>query len=99
MIDHSYEALQIGKEIGETCRHWLDFDIYDYLPPELKDRYFNQCNLPEVIYRAIDDSWCVRCKPCDLDLAISCTHTFPKIAETIKKNHEDEIQRNYIDEI
>jgi hypothetical protein len=84
-----YEAL----ENRETCRHWIDYEIYDSLNEELKERYLNQFPIPMFISCKKSDekkfSWRVHCKANHKDMQhqciVDCCEFYPKTIKHMKK--------------
>jgi len=47
---------------NEACPHWIDYDIYELLPDNLRKDYVNQFKIPSVIFRPFDKKVMVECK-------------------------------------
>ena len=45
----------------ETCPHWIDFRIYDFLSDELKDVYLNQFMTTQILFRPHQNKIYVMC--------------------------------------
>ena len=95
---HSYmtdRLIQIGKEINETCPHWLNKEILNSIKHRNKDKqeelieaYINQCHEPYLRYLPHTKECFVFCNTCDQTLGRGCERAFPKIAEAFLKEHE-----------
>ena len=72
-------------EFRETCRHSIDYDIYDYLNDELKIKYANQFHYKIVLVR--DGEVSLRCKANHLDKIsdcwCDCSENYPQTIEHI----------------
>lgn len=75
----------------ETCHHWIDFEIYDALPDNLKQKYIEQFQVPRVIYFPFgtQSKWKMECKANHLDdlrrFTIDCTKCYKKTIKSIIK--------------
>lgn len=59
----TYKAIQVGKEIGECCEHWIDQDHLEKLENfEARDEYMENCFAPSLIISAADGKCEVRIK-------------------------------------
>lgn len=81
-------AIDIGKELGDSCDYWIDKEIYLSIKhddpmkqEELRTKYYNLCHEPIVFYKPHDNQIRVECRQCDLRKPRQCNRIFPKIAE------------------
>lgn len=90
-------AMQIGREIGESCPYWYDNEILEAITHEdketkkmLKEKYKKQCHEPNVVYRPDHMAIYIKCTSCDCTSGVLCSRYFPLIAEKmlneLKKN-------------
>jgi hypothetical protein len=76
----------------ETCRHWIDYEIYDYLTDELKEKYLGQFEVPQFAVIPSEKKYTVCCKANKYDslglYRCDCTKKYPKTLKQFKKKFE-----------
>ena len=82
--DYLGEIIQMKSlEFRETCRHGVDYDIYDSLNNELKIKYAKQFHHQIVVVK--DGELSLRCKANHLDKIsdcwCDCSENYPKTIE------------------
>jgi len=88
----SIRAEQVGKQINETCKHWVDDEILASIKhedprkqEELRERYEKTRHSPIVTYWPDRDILIVKCMCNDFSGSENCNRNFPKIAEVLHK--------------
>jgi hypothetical protein len=78
---------------GETCNHWIDYEIYDILPYNLKIKYLDQFPKPIIIFKPNDENKIeVRCLANHKDNPAMCRcDCSASYTETIREMKEDMI--------
>ncbi len=90
-LHHSiYEAFQKdikrkAIEKREACHHWINFEIFDFLPENLQEKYLEHFEFPFIIYGFDDKSLKVLCRANHFDKPNECRcDCSEKYSETIK---------------
>lgn len=76
-------------EKRETCHHWINFEIYDYLSKDLKQKYLDQFDLPNFIYDFNERKMSGMCRANHLDspseCRCDCSDKYPATLKFIKE--------------
>lgn len=78
----------------ETCPHWIDYEIYEYLPEGLAEKYLEQFDFPTIClskgHGQEDFSRKALCKAKDRDpkgtVTIDCSCCYPRTLENLFKD-------------
>ena len=78
----TYKAIQMGKECGESCDHWLDPERYQaFTDAHKQHEYKDQCFVPTLIISAADGKVKVqvKCNACSYLRFHHTIHTRPEL--------------------
>lgn len=83
----------------ETCHHWIDYEIYDALPEDLKNKYISQFPLPQVALNKLPEdkeyALSILCKANHKDKPyqniVNCKECYKKTLKSFQKKLKKKI--------
>lgn len=90
-----YYHPQIPFRERETCPHWIDYEILDALPENLKQKYINQFFPPHFVMVPHGDKYVPKLQclanhhDCMHKNIVDCTEHYPKTMQWMNGYHKE----------